>query len=100
MASENDRQFLGVSLAGKEHCRVTNLMKEEEIGWDEMKIKALFEDEVAEAILAIPLSQQCPIDKIRWIFIKSRCYTIRLGYYVTHMESASSSLCSTSQSKF
>ncbi|KAJ8434214.1 hypothetical protein Cgig2_029738 [Carnegiea gigantea] len=85
---------------GTEDCAVRNLIKEDVVEWDEALVGHLFDQNVFEIILSIPLSQRCPEDKRRWIFTKSEDYTVWLGYYVARVGATSCASCSSNQSNF
>ena len=50
--------------------------------WNEALVRAMFDDEDAKDILAIPVSEEGTQDKLRWHFSPDGEYTVKSGYRV------------------
>jgi hypothetical protein len=60
---------------------VDSLLIEGGRSWDEPKVRSIFEEDVAEVVLQIPLSHQGGEDFLSWPHNRIGVYTVRSAYY-------------------
>lgn len=62
--------------------KVADLIDHDTCSWKEATIRACFQGEDAEAILATPLSERRPHDRMIWNNTKSGKFTVKSAYYL------------------